>query len=155
MERQAFRQDRAVTSFDPGDQTRLQRHVPLARQVRRVASAAQKALHLARPGSFLDLDQRLQFPQMVRVTQRVQHASQGVVGLPVVVHDDARHMRQQAAALGRDAVEREPDGRGDVQPLRLAADMETGFITCLTGAAATRSRTASAKPWKRWVRIPT
>ena len=49
---------------------------------------------------FLDLDQRLQFPQMMRVAQRVQHPGNRVVRLPVVMHDDAGDVRQQAAALG-------------------------------------------------------
>jgi hypothetical protein len=55
--------------------------------------------YLACPILFLDPDQRLQFPRMVRVAQSVQHAGHRVVGLPVVMHDNAGDPRQQAAAL--------------------------------------------------------
>jgi hypothetical protein len=91
-----------------------------------MAGAAQQALPLPRPVFFLDLDQRLQFAQMVCIAQRVQHASHRVVRFPVVMHDSAGHVRQQTAALSGDAVECEPDGRGDMQPLRLAVDPEAG-----------------------------
>ena len=72
MECKAFGEVAIVTSLDQRDQSGLQRHTLPARKVRCVAGAAQQALHLARPVLFLDLDQRLQFPQMMRVTQRVQ-----------------------------------------------------------------------------------
>jgi hypothetical protein len=35
---------------------------------------------------------------VVRVAERVQHAFQRVGGMPVVVHDNARDVRQQAVA---------------------------------------------------------
>ncbi len=47
------------------------------------------------------------------------------------MHDNAGDLWQQAAPLRRDAVESEPDSRGDVQPLRLAANAEAGFIHVL------------------------
>src|SRR5271170_1149804 len=156
MERQAVRDNAVVTSFDQRDQARLERHTLLTCKIGRVACAAQQALHLACPVLFLDLDQRLQFPQMVRIAQRMQqYAGHLVIGLPVVMHDNAGDLRQQAAALGGGAVEGEPDRRGDMQPLRLTANPEPGLIHslplrrrgCLTGAAATRSRNSSAKPW--------
>ena len=65
-----------------------------------MTGAAQQALHLARPVFLLDLDQRLEFAQVMGVAQGVQHALHRVVGLPVVMHDDADDVRQQAAALG-------------------------------------------------------
>ena len=49
----------------------------------------------------------------------------------MVVHGNTGDLWQQAAPLRRDAIEREPDGRGDVQPLRLVADAESGFIHML------------------------
>jgi hypothetical protein len=88
-------------------------------------------LHLARPVFLLDFDQRLQFPQMVRVAESVQHTFQGVVRLPVVMHDNARDMPQQIAAPERDTVEGEQDSRGDVPPLRLAANPEAGLVHVL------------------------
>ena len=97
MERQAVRDNAVVTSFDQRDQARLERHTLLTCKIGRVACAAQQALHLACPVLFLDLDQRLQFPQMVRIAQRVQHAGHRVVRLPVVMHDNAGDLRQQAA----------------------------------------------------------
>ena len=52
-----------------------------------------------RPVFLLDLHQRLQLAQMVRVAQRVQHTGHRVVGLPVVMHDNAGDLRQQTAPL--------------------------------------------------------
>src|SRR3954447_17336112 len=98
MERQTLSEESVVTSLDAGDQGRLERHAPVAREVGGVAGAAQQALHPARPVLLLDLDQRLEFPQVVRVAQRMQYACQRVVRLPVIMHDDAGNIRQQAAA---------------------------------------------------------
>ena len=47
----------------------------------------------------------------------------------MVMHDNARDVGQQAAALGRSAVESEPGGRGDVQPLRFAADPKARLVS--------------------------
>jgi hypothetical protein len=93
LECQAVGEDRVVTSLDLHDETRLQCYALLAREVRRVAGARQQPLHLARPVPSLDLDQRLQFVQMVDIAQRAQHTFQRVVGLPVVVHDNAGDTR--------------------------------------------------------------
>jgi hypothetical protein len=65
----------------------------------------------------------------------------------VVMHDDAHNVRQQAAAPGRDAIEGQPHGAGNVQPLRPAADPESS--RCLTAAALTSAHTVSANPWAR------
>ena len=76
----------------------------------------------------------------------------------MVMHDDAHNGRQQAAAPGRDAIEGQPHGARDVQPLRPAAGPKAGLSPpalpegpsrCLTGAAFTRSHTASANSEKR------
>src|SRR4051812_16876450 len=62
---------------------------------------AWQARRSRRPVLLFDLDQRLQFPQLMRVAQRMPHAGHRVVRLPVVMHDNADDVRQQAAALGR------------------------------------------------------
>ena len=93
----------------------------------------QQTLHLARPVFLLDFNQRLKFAQVVRIAQRVQNALQGVVRLPVIVDDNTQDVFQQAAPFRGDAVKRQPDGRGDVQPLRLAADPEAGFVHVFHG----------------------
>jgi hypothetical protein len=49
----------------------------------------------------------------------------------MVMHDNARNVRQQAAAPGRDPIEGEQHGAGDVQPLRLAANAEAGLVHML------------------------
>jgi hypothetical protein len=67
------------------------------------------------------------------VAQGVQHARHSVVGLPVVMHDRADDVRQQAAASGAGAVEGEPGGRRDMQPLGLAADAKAGLVHVLDG----------------------
>ena len=67
----------------------------------------------------------------------------------MIVNDDAGDIRQETAALGADAIEGQQGGGGDMQPLRSAAIRKPVSSMCLTGAAATWSRTTSAKPWKR------
>src|SRR5208283_2244396 len=67
MEREALREDRIITSFDQCDETRGQRHASFAGEVRPMAGTAQQTLNLARPVFALDLDQRLEFTQVMRV----------------------------------------------------------------------------------------
>jgi hypothetical protein len=49
----------------------------------------------------------------------------------VVVHDNARDIRQQLAAPGAHAIERQQGGRRHVQPLRFAADTKAGLVHVL------------------------
>ncbi len=100
----------------------------------------------------LDFDERLQLAQVVRVAQRMPRARHRVTGLPVIVHDDADDVRQQAAAPGADAGEGRQRRAGDMQPLCLAADAKAGlvhipgFVWESTGAPAMASRIVSTKP---------
>src|SRR5215210_9207774 len=59
VKRQALSEEGVVTSLNAGDQGRLERYAPVAREIGGVAGAAQQALHPARPVLLLDLDQRL------------------------------------------------------------------------------------------------
>jgi hypothetical protein len=77
--RVAFR-DLTLTTFD---QLRLHRNAPFSRSVRSVTGAAQQPLHLARPLLFLDLDESLQFAQMMGNAQGVQHAEQSGKRAPI------------------------------------------------------------------------
>ena len=106
VEGQPFGDDDIVTSLDQADQRRLRRPSSFACEIRRVTGAAQEQLQFARPLLFLDLDERLQLAQVMGVAQGVQHARHGVIGLPVIVDDDAGDIGQKAAALGRDAIRR-------------------------------------------------
>jgi hypothetical protein len=58
---------------------------------------------------------------MMSIAQGVQHALHRVIGLPVIVNDDAGDIRQETAAPGTDAIEGQQRGGRHVQPLRLAA----------------------------------
>ena len=149
VECQAVGHDGVVAALDERDESRPERHALLAREIGGVAGAAQQYLHPARPILLFDLDQRLQFPQMMRVAQCVQHARHRVVGLPVVMHHDADHAGQHAAALGADPIESQQSSRGDVQPLGLAADAKAGLVQMLDLARMPPGRTASAKPCSR------
>src|SRR5450756_1029388 len=105
MEAQPFSENGVVTALETFDESRLQRNAPFSREIRRVTGTPQQPLHLARPVFPLDFDESLQFTKMMSVTQGVQHALHCVVGLPVVVDDNAGDIRQQAAALGAHTVE--------------------------------------------------
>ncbi len=117
-------EDGVVAALDEGDQRRRERSLAPSCQVGGVAGALQQALHVARPVLLFDVDQRLQLAQVVRIAERVQHAGQRVVRLPMIMHDDAGETGQQAAAFGCDTIEGQQRGAGDVQPLRLAANAE-------------------------------
>ncbi len=131
VERQTSPEDRVVALFDQREQHGLQRHLPLTRGVTRVAGAVQQALHPACPVFLLDLYQCLQFARMLRVAQCVESTGQGVVWSPVVMRDNAGDVGQLAVAPRRDAVEREPEGRGDVQLVGSGRDPEAGFLHVL------------------------
>ncbi len=110
-----------------------------------MAGTPQQVLHTVRPLLLLDLDQRLQFAQMVGIAQCVHHTVQGVAGLPVAVHDHAREVCQQAAALRGDPMEGQPDVRGDVQLLRLAANPEPGLVPVPDGRCGHASANCGGK----------
>ena len=99
-----------VTTLTTFDQLRLHRNAPFSRAVRGVTRAAQQPLHLASPRLFLDLDESLQFAQMMGIAQGVEHALHRVVGLPVIVNDDAGDIRQETATLGTNAIEGQQGG---------------------------------------------
>ena len=128
MEGQPFGENGVVTTLTTCNQLRLHRNAPFSRSVRGVTRAAQQSLNLARPLLFLDLDESLQFAQMMGIAQGVQHASHRVVGLPVIVNDDAGDIRQETAALGADAIEGQQGGGRHMQPLRLAADAKPRLV---------------------------
>ena len=66
---------------------------------------------------------------MMGVAERVRDAGQRVIGLEMVVNDDAafQTFEQVAAFLGH-SIRGQGRGRGGVQPLALAADAEAGFV---------------------------
>ena len=100
-----------------------------------MTGTAQQPLHLSRPVFLLDFDESLQFAKMMSVAQGVQHPLHRVVGLPVIVDDNAGDIRQQAAALGTHTIESQQRGGRHMQPLRLAADAEAGLIHVFYGRA--------------------
>ena len=69
-----------VTSFDHRDELRRQRYALFTCEVCRMTRPAQQTLHFPRPVFFLNFDECLEFPQMMRVAQRVQYAFQGKDG---------------------------------------------------------------------------
>ena len=101
MEGEPLGENGVVTTLTTFDQLRLQRNAPFSRSVRGVTRAAQQPLHFARPRLFLDLDESLQFTQMMGIAQGVQHALHRVVGLPVIVNDDAGDIRQELPRLAQ------------------------------------------------------
>ena len=153
MEGQPFGENGVVTTLETFDEPRLHSNAPFSRSVRGVTGAAQQPLHLARPLFFLDFDESLQFAQVMGIAQGVQHALHRVIGLPVIVNDDAGDIRQETAALGADAIEGQQGGGRHMQPLRLAADAKPRLVHVLHRRAATRSRTVSAKPCKRSAQV--
>ena len=80
LERQAFCQDGVVMALDQRDQTGVRSAAcPAREQGSSRGRRGQQALHPACLVFLLDLDQRLQFPLMVGIAQRVQHAGHRVV----------------------------------------------------------------------------
>ena len=69
MEGEPLGDNGVVTALTTFDQSRLQRNAPFSRSVRGMTRAAQQPLHFARPRLFLDLDESLQFAQMMGIAQ--------------------------------------------------------------------------------------
>jgi hypothetical protein len=136
MKGEPLRHDGVVTSLDTRDQSRFERNATLTGEIDRVTGPTQQDLHLARPVLVIELDQRLQFPQMMSVAQGMQHVLHRVVRLPVVMHHDANDAGHEAAAVGADPIKGEKSSRGDVQPLGLAAEAKAGFVQVLDLGAA-------------------
>ena len=105
MEGQPFGENGVVTTRETFDEPRLHSNAAFSRSVRGVTGAAQQPLHLARPLFFLDFDESLELAQVMGIAQGMQHALHRVIGLPVIVNDDAGDIRQETAALGADAIE--------------------------------------------------
>src|ERR1700738_3971423 len=136
MKGEPLRHDGVVTPLDARDQSRFERNATLAGEIDGVTGPTQQDLHLARPVLVIELDQRLQFPQMMSVAQGMQHVLHHVVRLPVVMHHDANDAGHEAAAVGADPIKGEKSSRGDVQPLGLAAEAKAGFVQVLDLGAA-------------------
>src|SRR6476620_2724283 len=129
VEREPLGDDDVIAAPELVDKAGVERHAP--GEMGGMTGAAQQAPHPARPLFLLGVDQRLENAQVMGVAQGMQHPFHRVVGLPVVMHNDAHNVRQQAAAPGRDAIEGQPHGARDVQPLRSAADPEAGLVQVL------------------------
>ena len=131
MEGEPLRHDGIIASLDEGNEARFERPLFLAGEVYGVAGPAQQDLHPARPVLLVDVDECLQFAQMMRVAQRMTYAPHGVVGLPVVMHRNTDHVVPDGPALGTDPVDGQPGGGGDVQPSGSAADAKAGLVQML------------------------
>ena len=74
MERKPLRQNAVIAGGQPGQKPRAQAPLSRARQIGGVTGLPQKAMHRPCPRLLLNVDERLEFPQMMRVAQRVRHA---------------------------------------------------------------------------------
>jgi hypothetical protein len=113
---QAFGNDGVVAPTDEIDEALTGGLLFGPCQVFGMAGAAEQNLHLPRPVLVFDLDQRLQFAQVMSVAQCVHHVLYGVAGLPVVMNHNAAHPVQHVAPAGPDAVERQRRCGRDMQP---------------------------------------
>ena len=93
MEREPLGDDDVIAAPELVDKAGFERHAPVPGKMGGMTGAAQQALHPARPLFLLDVDQRLEFAQVMGVAQGMQHPFHRVVGLPVVMHDDADNSR--------------------------------------------------------------
>ena len=85
--------------------------------------------HGERPRLLVEVDERLQFPQMMGVAEGVADRLESGVGAEMVVHDNAAlQLCGNVAAPFADPVERVGLARGRMQPLRLAGDAKAGLV---------------------------
>ena len=128
MESKPLRENAVIAGGQPGQKPGAQ--APLLRpgQIGSVTGLPQKARHRPRPRLLLNVDERLEFPQMMRVTQRVGHADHGQIWPPEIMDDDPTHAGQHRASLGRRAVARQQPGGGDMQPLQHARNAIARFV---------------------------
>ena len=92
----------------------------------------------------IELDQRLEFAQVMGVAKRMARAFEGATGFEAVMDDHAAGKRvRHVAPLGRDAIEGKALGCGRVQPLRFAGDPEA-VLSIVEGSSRQRTRAAAA-----------
>ena len=112
--------DRRPIAIDEGlDLLGRQRPRPrLARRAHRGVGLAQHVTHRFGPGFLLELDHGLEFAQDMGVAECVVDIDEPIIGLEVVVNDDAPfQVPRDVAALFSGAIEGEAQARGRVQPL--------------------------------------
>ena len=112
---------------------------PLPRDPRHTPGPKQMTLHAPRPVLLVELHQRLQLPQVMRVAKRMLHTRHRPIALPVVVHRYPGHPRRHcptplAYPIGRQQ-EPAPDPiRGcahHMKPTRATADPKPGLVQML------------------------
>ena len=108
----------------------------------------EKVAHLPGPLLFVDVDQGLEFAQVMGVAQRVPDAGQRAIGFEVIVDDHpATKALGQRASLGRHPIRGQGDRRGGMQPMAFAGDAKARFVTWRTPARATSSQIRAATTW--------
>ena len=93
--------------------------------------AFEEAVDAGCPVLFLDLDQGLEFTQVMGVAGPVAHALQSEVGRVVVMDDDAAERLIDMAAPGSDAQDGQPRCAQHVEPLGPAGDANAGLVEVL------------------------
>ena len=86
-----------VTLLEPRDQARIPLEVLRTHDPRRSARPPRQSLHGVRPRLPVDLRQRFQFAQVMRVASRVPHVRHREIRLPWIMHETAPQAPQQAA----------------------------------------------------------
>ncbi len=90
----------------------------------------QRVAHRRGPGLAVELDQRLEFAQMMGVAQGVLDLPERAIGHEAVMHDDAAlQIQGDRAALFLGAVEGERLAGGRAPPVELARDPDAGSST--------------------------
>ena len=69
MEREPLGDDGVIAAPELGDKAGVERHAAVPSEMGGMTGAAQQALHLARSLFLLDVDQRLEFAQVMGVAQ--------------------------------------------------------------------------------------
>ena len=89
----------------------------------------EEVAHGERPRLLVDVDERLEFAQMMGVAEGVIDVCEGGVGAEMIMHHHcAREPFRNVAARLADPVERMVLARGRVQPMQAACDPKAGFV---------------------------
>ena len=112
--------------------------------------ALKEPMHPLCPVFLLDVDQGLEFAQVMSVAGPVAYALEREVGGVIVMDDDALEVLLDMAASGADAQDSQQWGAQHVEPAGPGGDAQAGFVEVLDRAAVRMSSaTWSRKPSKR------
>ena len=131
MEGDGVVEDAGPGPRDPGHQGGGHVAAVLTGEAGSPVCALKEAVHALCPVFLLDVDQGLEFAQVMGVAGAVAHALEGEVGGVIVMDEDAFEVLFDIAASRADAQDGQEWGAQHVEPAGTGGDPQAGFVEVL------------------------